>query len=377
MEGKYSERLSRFILTAIYVTLIGAVCWYFKSVLIYIILAAVVAMVAKPLYAGMKKINVKGHGVPDAVAAVISIICIFALLIGVVMLIFPVVTAVISDISGANVSNIAQSMSAPLESLNERLVNTFGLDKDFSIEGAVFSQIQDIFSVSTFSGVLGSVASAASGLFVTLFAMIFISFFFIKNPKLSSGIILAFVPDRYEQKTKESLGEISHLISRYFIGLIAEVLGVSILNFLGLLLVARMGFRYSLGIAALTGVLNIVPYVGPLIGGVIGVCLSLLIKYVCASSFGLAVGFPVFLAVLLGVFIFTQLIDNYVFQPLIYSSSIKAHPLEIFIVLLMAANVGGIVGMLVAIPTYTVIRVFAVKFFGDTKVIRKLTLPED
>ncbi|MCQ2136819.1 MAG: AI-2E family transporter, partial [Bacteroidales bacterium] len=153
--------------------------------------------------------------------------------------------------------------------------------------------------------------------------------------------------------------------------------GVSLLNVLGLLLVARMGFRYSLGIAALTGVLNIVPYVGPLIGGVIGVCLSLLIKYVCASSFGLAVGFPAFLAVLLGVFIFTQLIDNYVFQPLIYSSSIKAHPLEIFIVLLLAASMGGIIGMLVAIPAYTVIRVFAVKFFGETKVLRKLTQSED
>lgn len=370
---KYTERLSRFILTAIFVTLAGAFCWYFKSVIIYIILAAVVALVAKPLNRLFKKIHIKEHTLPDGVCAVLSIVCVFSILIGLVMVIFPVVTAVVSDISGANVANIAQSMTVPLRSLNARLINTFNLDAGFRLETAAFEQVQGLFSVSTFSGLLGSVASAASSLFVTMFAMIFISFFFIKNPSLSSGIILAFVPDRYEQKTKESLGEISTLVSRYFIGIIGEVLGVSLINFLGLLLIARMGLRYSLGIAALTGILNIVPYIGPLIGGLIGVTLSLLIKYVCATSFGLAVSFPAFLSILLGIFIFTQLIDNYVFQPLIYSSSIKAHPLEIFIVLMMAATAGGIVGMLVAIPTYTVIRVIAVKFFGETKVIRKLT----
>ena len=159
-------------------------------------------------------------------------------------------------------------------------------------------------------------------------------------------------------------------------GLICEVIGVSLVNFLGLLIVARMGFRYSIGIAFLTGILNIVPYVGPLIGGVIGVSLSLIIKYVCATSFGLGVGFLPFVAILIGIFVFTQMIDNYLFQPFIYSNSVKVHPLEIFIVFLFAGQISGMFGMLVAIPFYTVVRTIAREFFGYIKPVRALTEKE-
>ena len=75
---------------------------------------------------------------------------------------------------------------------------------------------------------------------------------------------------------------------------------------------------------------------------------------------------------LLALFMVTQLVDNFLFQPLIYSTSIKASPLEIFIVLLIAGNTAGVIGMLVAIPAYTVIRVVAGHFFGDIKAIRRL-----
>ena len=73
------------------------------------------------------------------------------------------------------------------------------------------------------------------------------------------------------------------------------------------------------------------------------------------------------------IFIVTHLIDVFIFQPYIYSNSVKAHPLEIFIVILMAGHIGGIVGMLVAIPAYTVVRVFAKEFFSNFKVVKKLT----
>ena len=62
----------------------------------------------------------------------------------------------------------------------------------------------------------------------------------------------------------------------------------------------------------------------------------------------------------------------FVYQPLIYSTSIKAHPLEIIVVLLMAGHIGGTLGMLVAIPAYTVVRVIAIRFFYKYKVIQRL-----
>ena len=73
------------------------------------------------------------------------------------------------------------------------------------------------------------------------------------------------------------------------------------------------------------------------------------------------------------IFLLVQLIDNFIFQPLIYSSSVKAHPLEVFIVILMAASLGGPVGMILAIPFYTFLRVIAKEFFNQIKVVQSIT----
>jgi predicted PurR-regulated permease PerM len=68
-----------------------------------------------------------------------------------------------------------------------------------------------------------------------------------------------------------------------------------------------------------------------------------------------------------------QMTDNFVLQPFIYSNSVKAHPLEIFIIILIAAKLGGITGMIIAIPAYTVIRVVAKEFLNQFKIVQKLT----
>ena len=153
--------------------------------------------------------------------------------------------------------------------------------------------------------------------------------------------------------------------------------GVAIVNFLGLILIARLGFNAAIGIAVLTGILNIIPYVGPLLGGAIGTTLALVIKYSSLVPIGLNVGFLWFTLIVIAIFCFTQLVDNFLYQPLIYSTSIKATPLEIFIVLLIAGHVGGPMGMLIAIPSYTAARVVAYRFFGHIKAIRRLIPSEN
>ena len=127
-----------------------------------------------------------------------------------------------------------------------------------------------------------------------------------------------------------------------------------------------------MGIAFMTGMLNVIPYVGPWIGAAIGTILGLILKFSSAAALGTLPNFWLILVTLLAVFVFTQMVDNFLFQPIIYSKSIKSSPLEIFIVLLMAGHVGGIFGMLVAIPSYTVIRVIAARFLKGVKPVRRL-----
>ena len=68
-----------------------------------------------------------------------------------------------------------------------------------------------------------------------------------------------------------------------------------------------------------------------------------------------------------------QVLDGFILQPIIFSSRVLAHPLEIFIVVIIGAQMGGSVGMVVAIPIYTILRVIASTFLNEFKLVRRLT----
>lgn len=374
MEKKYTEKLAKYIIVLISLCIIATVCWYLRSVLAYIVLAAVMTVLARPFFTMYSKIHIRKFKTPAWLATILALLTVFSFFAAIMTLISPIIRDIFMDISSANLNKLTQNISAPLASLSEWLSNTFTLiSNDFDVEKMIIGEIKDMVDVSQVSTMVGSVTSFVANMGIMLFSVLFISFFFIMTPGLVPNIIAAFAPDNIEAEVRSSLQEIQTLVTRYFVGMTVEVLGVTLVNFLGLWAIARMGFRYSIGIAFLTGTLNIIPYIGPLIGGVLGVSLSLIIKYACATSFGLSIGFLPFVLILIGIFTFTQLIDNYVYQPIIYSNSVKVHPLEIFIVFLIAGQIGGMVGMLAAVPAYTVLRVIAKHFLQNIKPISILT----
>ena len=371
--GKYTEKLAKYTLYAATFCLIAAICWYFKSVLMYILAAVVVSLLARPITTLLEKINIKGHRIPNWVAAIISQILLLTVFLCIITMIVPIVSTIVKGISIESIDRAASQIAVPLSSFNEFLRETFpNLGSDYRIETTIFSELKKLLNVSIFSSVIGSAASLISNIGVGLFSITFISFFFIKDKNLFGKIIEALVPDQHDQKAAEAIKSISNLLSRYFSGLALEMLGVALINFIGLSLIARIGVNAALGIAFLTGILNIIPYVGPLLGGILGTILALFVKYSSIVPIGLYIGFGWFMMILITIFCFTQIIDNILYQPIIYSSSIKAEPLEIFIVLLIAGHMAGPLGMIVAIPAYPVVRVIAFRFFPHIKAIQKL-----
>ncbi|MCD8313410.1 MAG: AI-2E family transporter, partial [Bacteroidales bacterium] len=357
---KWTEKLARFILYAIVAVIVCAVVWYFRKVVIFILVAGVLSLIGKPLCDAVKRLHIKNHYIPDWLASICTLVVIFGVFAAVITLIVPIVNTLVRQISTMNVAESVKSLAVPLSELNQFLRNTFpNLGGDFRIEMVVMEELQKLLSVSAFTSVIGSVTSFIVGTGVALFAIIFISFFFFKDQTQFNKIVAALVPDRSEKEAINAMGDIQVLLTRYFLGLILEVIGVTVVNWLGLFFIARLGFNVSASIAVLVGLTNIVPYVGPIFGGVLGTIIGVLVKYSGAASIGLNVGFWPFVIILIAIFCVTQLIDNYVFKIFIFSTSIQVHPLEIFIVSLMAGYIGGILGMLVAIPVYTVLRVIA------------------
>ena len=364
------DKLARYIILLGTLAIAALLCYFFGSVLAYILLAFVVSLIGQPILRLLRKIKIKGKSAPDALLAVITLIFIFALLILVVMQVIPVVTNIVREASFMKEQGSTDGHNI-IDQTNDWIIRVIPwVGEDFDGVQLLIQKVSEVVDLSNISGILGSVASAVAGLAVGLFSVIFISFFFIKDETLFGRIVGALVPDTIEDKVKKTILDIERLLSRYFVGLIIEIFGVVLLNCLGLWLIARIDFNYALGIAFIAGLLNIIPYVGPLIGELIGVVLCVILKY--GAGIGLGVNIWLFAAIVLGIMLTTQLVDNFIYQPLIYSTSIKANPLEIFVVLLIAGHIGGVVGMLIAIPTYTVIRVIASRFFYDNKLVRRL-----
>lgn len=373
----YTEKLAKYTLAAVSIAIIGGLCWYFRSVLVYILLAVVVSLIGKPLMTLLQKITIKGRKAPDWILAAFTIILLMVIFTAVVTMIVPVVSGIVKNISLTNIEDAARRVAIPLADFNTFLISTFPkLGSDFRIEVVAVQELQKLFDPSAFSSMIGSAASLVTDLGIGIFSVVFISFFFIKDDGLFTSMVAALVPDKHESNAAQAIADIGNLLSRYFIGVLIEILGVALLNFLGLLFIARLGADAALGIAFLTGLLNVIPYVGPLFGGVLGTILGLVLKYSSTNPVGLDVNFWIFTIILTAIFCTTQLVDNFLYQPVIYSTSIKAKPLEIFIVLLVVGHIGGPISMIAAIPSYTAVRVIAFRFFRKIKAIRRL-IPSD
>lgn len=363
------EKLAKYLIFVGIIAVAFAVCWYFSTVLIYIVLAFVVSLISRPVARLMGKIRIKGKSAPDWLLSILSIILVIALLLMVILLVIPVITRIINDAS--LFSNINSSDANFSDTINKWIIGIFpSLGEDFDAIGTLFNYLKGMLANFDITGLIGSVGSIVIDLAIGLFAVVFISFFFVKNENLFSNIVAALVPDRIEASVTEAIVDIEHLLSRYFVGLLLEMLGVALLNFLGLWLIARISVSYALGIAFIAGILNILPYVGPIIGEILGALLGMVLHY--GAGVGLDVNIWIFALIIIAIMLTVQLVDNFVLQPIIYSTSIQATPLEIFIVMLMAGHIGGILGMLAAIPAYTIIRVIAGRFFYDKKIVQRL-----
>lgn len=368
------DRLAGYLIKIGVIAILALLCWYFRGILLYVVLAFVVSLIGKPIKKLLAKIRLAGHSAPDWLLAILTLVLIFGGLFLLFTRMVPVISGIISDAS--IFSHIKLPEGNVIEDINKWVISVIpGISEDFDAVGVLLDRVKEVVSDISVTSLLGSVASAVAGIVVGLFSVAFISFFFIKNDGLFGRIIAALVPDRIEESVGKAISDIERLLSRYFIGLLVEMTGVALLDFLGLWLIARIGAGYALGIAFIAGILNVIPYIGPLIGEILGALLCVVLKY--GVGVGLDVNIWVFAGIVLVIMLSVQLIDNFIYQPLIYSSSIQATPLEIFIVILVAGHVGGVLGMLAAIPAYTVIRVVAGRFFYKQKAVRRLIPDRD
>ncbi|MCD6332770.1 MAG: AI-2E family transporter [Bacteroidales bacterium] len=342
--------------------------WFFRNIVIYVLLAFVISMIGEPLVNLISKIRILKKHIPRWIGSLITLILIWTVIFLFFRFFVPLLATEFKYFSNLDLDKIWDSLRQPMLRI-EAFINEYNLmGEPFSLEGWAIGQVQGFIGLARVTQFMGHIASTLGNLFVAFFSISFISFFFMKESKLFEDGLVLFFPEDREQGIRNAISSISRLLKRYFIGIVLQTTGIIILDTAGLSVVG-LEINHALTIGLIAGVLNVIPYVGPLIGILLGLAI------------GTAVSMPMELQTeliprLIFIFIameFTQIIDNVVFQPVILGGSVKAHPLEIFIVIMIAASLGGILGMMIAIPSYTVLRVIAREFFSESKLVRKIT----
>ncbi|MBQ7772621.1 MAG: AI-2E family transporter [Bacteroidales bacterium] len=364
------NKLSRYIIIGTVTAGILFLAWYFSDILTCILISAVLALIGKPAMGLLTSLRIGKLKISPAIASLITLIILGAIVTGLIMFIIPLIGRIVTEMSTINLDEINRKLASPLYMYNVKMHEMFPtMDKDITIETMLMDQVRSIFSFDLFTGAFSSVTSFLVHSFVSAFTIVFVTFFFLKDNNTFTEMVLLFVPEKYEMNTRRAIESVNSLLIRYFTGISVEILCIAVLNTIGLNLIGGVNFQMAVVLAFLSGVLNVIPYIGPLVAGIFGTLMGVISLY----STGTDIVFGTMVITLAAIFVATHLIDVFIFQPYIYSNSVKAHPLEIFLVILIAGNVGGIIGMLIAIPAYTVIRVFAREFFSQFRLVQKLT----
>ena len=329
-----------------------------QSVILYIIIAAIISLIGLPIVSFFKT-KLKFNNTLAVIVAMTTIIGLLSSLIG---LLIPLVVEQGQNLSLLNIKELESSV----ESLYQKVIHYLS-DKDIDVDKSLttsnlFSKIDYSIIPNFLNAIIGGFGSFS----IALFSIIFISFFLLIDSKLLEQGILTFVTDRNEDGTKRSLNEIKNLLSRYFVGL---VLQISILFIIYTAILLTFGVNNAVVIAFLCALLNLIPFIGPMIGLVLMVFLTM--TSFIGSDFQTVI-LPKTIFVMIG-FLIGQLIDNFFSQPIIFSKSVKSHPLEIFLVISIAGVLFGIVGLIVAIPLYTSIKVILKEFLSNNDIVKKLT----
>jgi len=346
----------------------GALLWYFRNIVLYIVIAAILSLIGKPLVDLFQRIRYKRIGLSRSLSALLTLVVIWLAIALVFRIFVPIVGEQAAELSKIDVQAVTEKVEGPILHA-ETLFHRYSVgDQEASLQAYISDKISGVVNFSIITDIVGSFVGMLGNIFIAFFSISFIAFFFLKDEGLLYNGILMWIPDKYMEKVKHVLASVKRLLTRYFIGILIQITAIIILISAGLLIVG-LDFSQALVIALVAGVMNIIPYIGPIIGTTLGLLLGI--------ATHLHLPFMQELLPLLGwmllVFMVVQLTDNILFQPLIYSNSVNAHPLEIFLVIMIAGSVAGVGGMILAIPLYTIIRVVAKEFFNNFKVVKKMT----
>lgn len=359
----------RNVLIFLGILLLLACAWYFRSIVVYILVAGVLSIMGRPLVDLFCKLHFRKWFFPRPLSALLTLIIIWGAIVMFFVIFVPLITKQIAYFSTIDSAKVVQIIEDPISRF-ENLLRALNknLTEEISLKGFLADKVAKVLNIGVIQDFLTSVINVLGNVLVAVFSISFITFFFLKDQHLFFESILMWVPDKFTDNFTRALYSVKNLLTRYFIGILIESTCVMILISIGMTIIG-IDFSQAIVLGLIIGILNIIPYVGPWLGFFIAVTMGVA-SHINMDFKTVVIPLIYYMSIVVAL---TQFIDNTFLQPLIFSNSVRAHPLEIFVVVLAAGFAAGIPGMILGIPAYTVLRVFAREFFYNFKAVQKIT----
>lgn len=358
MTSDFSNSILKTIIKIAGLSLLIYVVYKVHILIIYLLIASILSLIFRPVFnffTHKLKFNI-------TLASIVTLLLIILILAGLISLLIPLVLEQGKNLSLLNVNALESKFNLLFSELNNYLIR-FNLNIEDSIINVEEFSKQSIQAIPI---ILNSVGGVLGSFTLGLLSVLFITFFFLRDSIKFEKWIILLLPNTYTKRANKSFREINNLLSRYFLGLILQI---TILFIFYTIILLILGVEDAIVIAFLCSLLNLIPYIGPIVGFI--VITTLTMTSYLGSDFS-SVILPKTIFVSIG-YIVAQIFDNFLSQPYIFSNSVKSHPLEIFLVIISGGFLFGVVGMIIAIPLYTAFKVIGKVFFSENKLVKKLT----
>jgi predicted PurR-regulated permease PerM len=336
--------------------------WLFQDIYIYFIISIVLASILKPLNQYLQRTKFFGVKLPRFVSVLLSFLALFLVVQIFSLLFLPLISEQINGLRSINYQTVIELFQDPVHGFEQFLIKNKLTSREAGfIMADLRNNTVNFIREFDFSAMINDVIVYTGSFVVGVMAVGFITFFLLYELGSLRRKIIRLIPNEFFEVSISAYTKIEQLLSNYLVGLLFQMAAIFAIASIGL---SIFGIEYAATIALFAAIANLIPYLGPILGATFGIIVSLIGVGVSpgAEQQNIVMVFEI-----LSVFAIVQLIDNILLQPIIFSKSVKVHPLEIFVIIFAAARLAGIPGMILAIPVYTIIRVSAKEMYSGFK----------
>jgi len=329
--------------------------YIFSNILFYFLVSVIISAILTPIVNYINNIQVFKTKIPRIVAVLVAVAFLVLVVYLFVTLFVPLVSDQVRLIRSIEIDELAERITLPLASLEQFLIQRFNVERE---TGFIIKDLSNVLvefvEKLQFGEVLSDIFSLVGSLSVATLAISFFTFFQLYERGLVRKRLIALIPNQYFEVMITILYKIERLLSNYLLGILLETFSIFSILALGLSL---FNIKYALTIAALASLINFIPYIGPLSGFIFGLLVGISSITLDSASTGEYTLLKITL-----IFLIARLADDLFLQPVIFSKSVKAHPVEIFLAIFAGATLAGPLGMIVAVPSYTIVKVVTREF---------------